>query len=109
MLEVLLGSSSCEQVLMFIFAREEGYLREIVRFYDGDYRSIRNQLNKLENNNVLRTREAGKTLLYSFNARYPFLNELKALLEKALTYYSEEEKNRLLLNRRRPRRTGKPL
>ena len=36
MLEALLGSVSCEQVLMFIHTREEGYLRKIVRFYDGD-------------------------------------------------------------------------
>jgi hypothetical protein len=109
MLEAIFGSVSCEQVLMYIFAREEGYLREIVRFYDGDYRSIRSQLNKLENNNILRTKEAGKTQIYSFNPRYPFLKELKALLEKALNYYPEEEKDKLLMNRRRPRRTGKPL
>ena len=109
MLEALLGSSSCEQVLVYIYAREEGYLREIVRFFNADYRSIRNQLNKLENSGVLRAKQAGKTLIYSFNPRYPFLDELKSLLVKAINYYPEDKKNELVMNRRRPRRTGKPL
>lgn len=30
------------------------------------------------------------------NPRYPLLEELKALLEKALTFYPEEERERLL-------------
>jgi len=37
------------------------------------------------------------------------LDELKRLLEKALTFYSQESRDALLLNRRRPRRRGKPL
>ena len=41
MLETLLGSKSCERVLLFILARDEGYSREIARFFDVDYRPIR--------------------------------------------------------------------
>jgi hypothetical protein len=51
----------------------------------------------------------GRTRLYSFNPRYPFLDELRALLEKALEFYPEEEKARLFPERSRPRRKGKPL
>ncbi|MBI2330848.1 MAG: hypothetical protein HYU84_01485 [Chloroflexi bacterium] len=50
----------------------------------------------------------GRTRLYTFNPRYPFLRELLALLEKALAFYPREEQERLLMNRRRPRRKGKP-
>jgi hypothetical protein len=38
-----------------------------------------------------------------------FLNELKILLKKAREFYKPELKERLLMNRRRPRRQGKPL
>jgi hypothetical protein len=51
----------------------------------------------------------GNARVYAFNPRYPFLAELQALLRKALEYYSEEDRSALLLNRRRPRRAGKPV
>jgi len=38
-----------------------------------------------------------------------FKEELIALLVKAREYYSEEEQARLTKQRKRPRRTGKPL
>ena len=109
MLEPLLGSKSCEQVLLFILARDEGYPREIARFFEVDYRPIRNQLNKLETGGILQSRPAGRTCLYSFNQRCPYLKELKGLLEKSMTFCPHELKEKLLKNRRRPRRRGKPL
>jgi hypothetical protein len=109
MLETLLGSTSCEQVLLFVLAREEGYPREIARFFDVDYRPIRNQLDKLETGGILRSRSAGRTRLYSLNPRCPFLKELKGLLAKTMTFCPDDLKERLLMNRRRPRRRGKPL
>ena len=48
MIEVLLGSKNAERVLIYIFAREEGYAREIARFFNTDLKSIQNQLDKLE-------------------------------------------------------------
>jgi hypothetical protein len=109
MLEPLLGSTNAERVLIFLLARKEGYSREIVRFFGGDPDSIQKQLVKFETGGVLVSRPAGRTHLYSFNPRYPFLKELKALLEKALTFYTQEQQEQLLMNRRRPRRMGKPL
>ena len=109
MLEVILGSLSCERVLVFILSRKEGYAREIARFFNTDLDPIQKQLEKLEVGGVLVSRKAGKTLLYSFNPRYPFLKELKNLLEKALSFYSNEEREKLVMNRKRPRRHGKPL
>jgi len=109
MIEVLLGSTSCEQVLVFLLARNEGYPREIARFYNVDYRPIRNQLDKLESGGVLVSRVAGKTRLYSFNSRCPYLKELKALLEKVMEFCPQDMKKELFKNRRRPRRRGKPL
>ena len=109
MLETLLGSASCEQVMLFILARDEGYPREIARFFKVDYRPIRNQLDKLERGGILRSRLAGKTRLYSFNPRCPFLKELKSLLDKVMTFCPEDLKEELVMNRRRPRESGKPL
>jgi hypothetical protein len=109
MLEPLLASTNCERVLIFIAARDEGYLREISDFFEASPAPILKQLEKLENGGILFSRQVGRTRLYGFNPRYPFLKELKSLLDKALTFYPENIRARLLESRRRPRRKGKPL
>jgi hypothetical protein len=109
MLKPLLGSENTERVLIFILARDEGYATDIARFYKTDLFGIQKQLDKLDIGGVLVSRTAGRTRLYSLNPRYPFLNELKNLLEKALSFYPEGQCEALLMNRRRPRRRGKPL
>lgn len=108
MLESLLGSKNRERVLIYLQAREEGYAREIARFYDTDYYPIYDQLGKLEVAGAIVSRKVGRTIVFQFNPRYALLGELRALLEKALTYYPEDLQERLLRNRRRPRRSGKP-
>jgi hypothetical protein len=109
MLEPLLGSATAERVLIFLLARNEGYAREIARFFRVDIYAVQKQLEKLELGGTLVSRTAGRTRLYTFNPRYPFIKELKALLQKALSFYPDGERERLLMNRRRPRRRGKPL
>ena len=109
MIEVILGSKNVERVLIYIYARGEGYAREIARFYETDLLPIQKQLDKLEAGGVLVSREVGKTRPYVFNLRYPFLDELKALLEKALSFYSEKEREEFMMNRRRPRARRKTL
>jgi hypothetical protein len=109
MIETLLGSKNAERVLIYIFAREEGYAREISSFHKADLKSIQLQMDKFEKSGVLVSRSVGRTRPYVFNPRYPFLNELKSLLEKALSFYPQEERDELLMNRRRPRARGKTL
>jgi hypothetical protein len=109
MLEPLLGSSTCEQALLFILARHEGYARQISTFFGLKLYAVQRQLGKLEAGGVLVSRLAGRTRLYEFNPRYVFLKELQTLLAKALDCYPRDERARILMNRRRPRRQGKPL
>lgn len=107
-LEPLLGSVSRERVLVFLLARGEGYAREIARFFDTDLVQVQKQLDRMEQAGALAGRNAGRTRLYTFNPRYPFLKQLMPLLEKALEFYPLDVRERLLANRRRPRRRGKP-
>jgi predicted transcriptional regulator len=109
MLQSLLGSENRERVLIFITARGEGYARQIASFFDTDLSPVQEQLDNLEEGGVLVSRKVGRTRLYEFNPRYPLVDELKVFLEKALSFYPEERKEKLLKNRRRPRRKGKPL
>ena len=109
MLETLLGSINRERVLVFLRVRQEGYSREISRFFKTDLSQIQKQLERLELGGVLYSRSMGKTRVYGLNPRYPFLAQLGALLDKALLFYPPEEREGLTMVRRRPRRKGKPL
>jgi len=109
MIEPILGSKSCEQVFVFLAARDEGYATEIARFFDADLYAIQNQLERLEGADVLISKKVGRTRVYQFNPRYPFLEELRNLLTKVLSFYPEDIKESLLMNRRRPRKKDKPI
>ena len=109
MLEALFGSVNRERVLLFLYVRKEGYSREISRFFRTDLSQIQKQLERLEVGGVLYSRALGKTRVYRLNPRYPFRVQLEALLDKALSFYPAEERERLTMVRRRPRRRGKPL
>jgi len=109
MLEPLLGSKGSEKVLIFITARGEGYAREISQFFSMNISTAQNQLDKLEIGGILVGNTKGRTRLYTFNPRYPFLKELKLLLDKAFSFYPEDEREKLVMDRRRPRRKGKPI
>lgn len=109
MLEAILGSKVRELVLIYLAGREKGYAREIATFYNISLSPVQNQLDRLEAGNVLVSALSGKTRVYSFNPRYPFLNELTALLNQVITFLPNNERNTLLMNRKRPRRKHKPL
>ncbi|MEY3002506.1 MAG: hypothetical protein RLZZ428_881 [Pseudomonadota bacterium] len=109
MLEALFGSKNRERVLQFILANGQAYAKEIADFYAASLDPIQKQLERLEYEGVLVSKKAGRTRLFEFNPRYMFFDELRALLEKARSYYDPEMIERLLMVRKRPRRTGKPL
>jgi hypothetical protein len=97
MLEPIVGSKSSEQVFIFLIARQKGYATEIANYFDADLYAIQKQLVRLEDSNVLVSRTVGRTRVYQFNPRYPFLIELKSLLEKVLSYYPDKIQGELLL------------
>lgn len=109
MLESILGSQVRELILIYLAARKQGYAREIAAFYKKSLSPVQNQLDRLENGNVLVSSLSGKTRIYSFNPRYPFLKELMNLLNKVISFLPKEKKDELFLIRKRPRRKEKSL
>lgn len=109
MLEPIIGSRIRELILIYLAGRKMGYGREIASFCGVSLSPVQNQLDRLENGNVLVSSSSGKTRVYSFNPRYPFLKELTQLLDKAITFLPKEKQDQLLLIRKRPRRKDKPL
>lgn len=91
MLETVFGSLVREQVLLFVHAHGEGYAREISRHFDASLDSVQKQLKRLNRGSVLVSERKGRTLIYSFNKEYPFLNELCGLLDKVSSCSSKDK------------------
>lgn len=109
MIEAVLGSTSAERVLVFITARDSAYAGEIANTFDTSISPIQKQLDRMERDGLLINEKVGRTRVYQYNPRYPFVPEVRAMMEKVLELYPEDIKKELLYNRRRPRKKDKPL
>ncbi len=111
MFNELFGSKYTEKILFYLLRNRRGYGNQLARALAAALSPIQKSLDRLENGGILVSYLEGKTRLYEFNPRYPFLEELKNLLEKAYTFIPKEQKERYYEPkvRKRPRRKGKPL
>jgi DNA-binding transcriptional ArsR family regulator len=109
-LEGIFGNATAEKVLLYLEQYGEGYGKAIAdTFEDVSLSMVQRQLERLERSGLLVSLSKGRTRVFTWNPRYPFLPELRMLLRKALSSVPEEERRRYFAQRRRPRRTGKPL
>ena len=110
MLEALFGNATAEKVLLYLQQYEEGYATAIAdTFGNVSLNMVQRQLARFERAGLLVSVCKGRTRLFRWNPRYPFINETRALLAKALRSLPREERRRYFTQRRRPRRGGKPL
>ncbi|MGE3954342.1 MAG: winged helix-turn-helix domain-containing protein [Parachlamydiales bacterium] len=111
MLEALFGTSTIERILLFLFANDKTYASEISKRFHCSLTAMQNGLDRLEAGGIIVGFPIGRTRIYQFNPRYPFLTELKALL--ATAYQALPDSVRATLYeppiRRRPRKRNKPL
>jgi DNA-binding transcriptional ArsR family regulator len=108
-LEAIFGNRTAEKVLLYLEQYEEGYARAIVAtFGDLSVSMVLAQLKRFEAAGLLASRAAGRTLLFTWNPRYAFAAEVRALVRKALDSLPDDERRKYFRERRRPRRSGKP-
>ena len=109
MLEGLFGNAMVEKVLFYLEVYGEGYPLGIAKNFGEPVNRVQQQLKRLEKSGIIVSRRIGNVRLCTFNPRYPFLKELRVLIDKAYQFMPESEKIRYYLKRTRPRRRGKPL
>lgn len=109
MLEPLFGNRVIEKILFSLQNYGDGYIRGIAKSFGIPVRGVAQQLKRLEDGGVIVSQKKGSIRLYTFNPRYPFLPELKLLLQKAMDVLPDAEIERYYRQRTRPRRKGKPL
>lgn len=105
----LLGSETAEKVLLYLESYGAGYPRGIAVNFELPVSQVQRQLERFEREGILVSRLIGKTREYRWNPRYLFLEELSALLKKALGNLPDGYQQNHFRDRKRPRRKGKPL
>jgi len=108
MLKAIFGTETRAKILLYLYSNGESYPTEMARILGLYLNTVQNQLWNMEKEGLLYSRHRGKVRLFGLNPRYPFKKEIGALLEKALTFISKEEK-KIYFRRLRPRLIGKPL
>ena len=84
---------------------------ELSRAFDSALDPIQKTLRKLEEGGLLASFLEGKTRVFQWNPRYPFMEEVQALAKKAYQFLPPEIQQTAYqsMKRKRPRKTGKPL
>jgi len=108
MLESLFGNKIIEKVLFYLLVYDNGYIRGISNAFGVPVTGVVQQLDRLENGGIVVSQKKGNIRLYQFNPRYPFLSELKTLLQRAMDVLPQSEIEKYYRMRTRPRRKGKP-
>lgn len=91
MLEGLLGNKSAEKVMLALYVNKELHASAIARAFNTALDPIKKQLERFEEAGFLVSRVVGRSRLYRFNDKHPFIYPLKDLLEIA---YQNEKKNK---------------
>ena len=109
MLEPILGNSTIEKILFTLESYGQAYPLGLSKMFNIPVNGIQQQMDRLENGGVIVSSMVGRTRLYKFNPRYPFLKELKELIKRAMDFLSEKELQKYYRKRTRPRKKNKPI
>lgn len=111
MLAYLFSNKNVEKVLMYLCLHEKAHATELRQSFDSALDPIQKTLKKLEEGGLLVSFLEGKTRVFQWNPKYPFLKEIQALARKVYSYLPEDIKKvqYQAKKRKRPRKTEKPL
>ncbi len=111
MLEYLFENKNVEKILMYLSLHSKANASELSRSFETALDPIQKTLKKLEEGGLLASFLEGRTRVFYWNPRYPFLKEIQDLAQKAYSFLPAEiqETYYQSTKRKRPRRTGKPL
>ncbi|EMO29458.1 hypothetical protein LEP1GSC170_3956 [Leptospira interrogans serovar Bataviae str. HAI135] len=94
---------------MHVFHYSEVHASAIAKDYDTAVTPIRLQLERFEKTGILVAKQIGRSRVFTFNPKSPFVKPLKEILSIIYQSLSIEEKEKLFSTRRRPREKGKPV
>lgn len=111
MLEYLFANKNVEKILIYLLIHSKANGSELCRAFGTSLDPIQKTLRKLEDGGLLVSFLEGRTRIFQWNPRYPFLMEIQALAQKSYEFLPTkiQESYYQLKKRKRPRKTGKPI
>ena len=82
MIENILGNKTLEKILLSVEKDGDCYASGIAKKFKLPLFAVQNQLKKMEQTDVLKSRIYANVRIYEFNPKYQLLTELKALLKR---------------------------
>jgi len=108
-LKGIFGNNTAAQMLLYIYHYSDAYASVIAKDLNIPVTPIKNQLTRFENSGVLISKQFGRTRVYFFNPKSPFVKPIKEILGMVHQAIPLSEKERIFSSRRKPRRKGKPV
>lgn len=110
MLEYLFGNENVEKILIYLVLHGKANATELSHTFNSSLDPIQKTLKKLEEGGLLVSFLEGRTRVFQWNLRYPFLSEIQDLAKQAYGYLSTHlQEGYQPIKKKRPRKTGKPL
>jgi hypothetical protein len=109
MLEGIFGNRTAERALLHVLHYGEIHASAVAQDYGVALDPIKKQLERFELAGILVAKQVGRSRVYSFNPKSPFMRPVRELLEIAYDSIPLREREKLFATRRRPRRRGKPV
>ena len=108
MMDELFGSAAASRTLLYLQNYGDGHASAIARTFGMSRSQVGKQLHKFERGGIIVSRPIGGLRVYYWNHRNPLVEDLKAMLQRALEVMPDAEIQKHYRQRRRPRRAGKP-
>lgn len=111
MLEYLFANKNVEKIIIYLVLHNKANASELKLAFSTALDPIQKTLRKLEEGGLLVSFLEGRTRVFQWNPRYPFLKEIQSLAKKAYVFLPPEiqESSYRSIKRKRPRKTGKAL
>ncbi|PJZ51549.1 hypothetical protein [Leptospira adleri] len=108
-LDGIFGNGTASRVLLHVYHYNEIHSSAIANDYGTAVTPIRLQLERFERSGILVAKNVGRSRVFAFNPKSPFVKPIKDILAIFYNSLSLEEKESIFSTRRRPRQKGKPV
>ena len=109
MFEGIFGNKTAEKILLHVFHYGEIHASAIARDYRVALNPVKQQLTRFEAAGILVSKKVGRSRVYAFNPKSPFMKPIRELLRIGYESIPLKEREILFETRRRPRREGKAV